>query len=131
MKQTMFHEAGVAMGASNKKLIALYNNYYDQRTAFHYVLTVDESLVGMAGGFLKNDFPFCLYPNPVYGFVGDVFIAPDFRRQGHARVLSEKVIQHIKQQGVDTIRLLASHTAKPLYEQLGFAPSDMMAMQVK
>jgi GNAT superfamily N-acetyltransferase len=131
MTQTMFQEAGVAMGSSNEKLIECYHDYYDQRIAFYYVLTVDERPVGMAGGFLKNDFPFCLYPNPVYGFVGDVFIAPDFRRQGYARILSGKVIQQLKKQGVDTIRLLASHAARPLYEQLGFSPSDMMAMQVK
>jgi len=131
MKQAMFQEAGVAMGAGNEQLISLYHDYYDQRTAFHYVLTVDERPVGMAGGFLKNDFPFCLYPNPVYGFIGDVFVAPDFRRQGHARILSNKVIQQLKKQGVDTIRLLASHAARPLYEQLGFEPSDMMEMQVK
>jgi len=130
MKQTMFHEADVAMGASSEKLIALYHDYYDQRIAFHYVLTADKRPVGMAGGFLKNDFPFCVYPNPVYGFIGDVFIAPDFRRQGHARILSSKVIQKLKLNGVNSIRLLASHAARPLYEQLGFKQADMMEVEI-
>jgi len=84
----------------------------------------------MAGGFLKMDFPYCLYPNPTYGFVGDVFVMPEYRRQDHARILSNKVIQYLKHQGVDTIRLLASHAAKKLYKQIGFNDSDMMIMKV-
>jgi len=131
MKLTMFQESGVAMGANNEQLMSLYHDYYDQQTAFHYILTVDESPVAMAGGFLKDDFPFCLYPNPVYGFIGDVFVNTDYRRQGHARILSSKVIQKLKKDGVETIRLLASDTARPLYEQLGFEQAGMMVMQVK
>jgi len=131
MKQAMFEEAGIAMGASTEQLLKFYRNYYDEEKAFHYILVVDESPVAMAGGFLKMDFPFCLYPNPMYGFVGDVFVMPEYRRQGHARGLSNQVIQQLKQQGVDTIRLLASDAAKPLYQQLGFEQSDMMIMQVK
>jgi len=131
MKQAMFEEAGVAMGASTEQLLKFYHNYYDEEKAFHFILVVDESPVAMAGGFLKMDFPFCLYPNPMYGFVGDVFVMPEYRRQGHARILSNQVIQQLKQQGVDTIRLLASDTAKPLYQQLGFKDSDMMVMHTK
>jgi len=130
MKQAMFEEASIAMGASTEQLSKFYHNYYDEKKAFHYILTVDELPVAMAGGFLKMDFPYCLYPNPTYGFVGDVFVMPEYRRQGHARILSNKVIQHLKQQGVDTIRLLASDAAKPLYQQLGFEDSDMMVMKV-
>jgi len=131
MKQTMFEEAGVAMGASTEQLLKFYHNYYDEEKAFHFILVVDESPVAMAGGFLKIDFPFCLYPNPMYGFVGDVFVMPKYRRQGHARVLSNQVIQQFKQQGVDTIRLLASDAAKPLYQKLGFKDADMMVMHIK
>jgi len=130
MKQAMFKEAGIAMGASSEQLSRIYHNYYDEKKAFHYILTVDELPIAMAGGFLKTDFPYCLYPNPRYGFVGDVFVMPEYRRQGHARILSNKVIQHLKQQRVDTIRLLASGAAKPLYQQLGFEDSDMMVMKV-
>jgi len=131
MKQAMFEEVGVAMGASTEQLLKFYHNCYDEEKAFHYILVVDESPVAMAGGFLKMDFPFCLYPNPMHGFVGDVFVMPEYRRQSHARVLSNQVVQQLKQQGVDTIRLLASDAAKPLYQQLGFEQSDMMVMQVK
>jgi len=127
----MFHEAGVEMGASNEKLISLYNQYYDEASAFHYLAEENNTVVAMVGGFLKSDFPFSLYPNPVYGFIGDVFVSPEYRRKGYARILSNKVIQKIKQSDVDTIRLLASDAAKPLYEKLGFEPADMMAMQLR
>lgn len=131
MKLAMFQEAGVEMGASNEKLIALYNRYYDECSAFHFIVEEDDRVVAMAGGFLKDDFPFCLYPNPIYGFIGDVYVRPSHRRKGYAKVLSNKIIRKLKQDGVKTVRLLASEAAKPLYEQLGFEQADMMAMQIK
>jgi len=130
MKIAMFNEADVELGVDHQHLITLYHDYYDKKSAFHYITEKDGCVVAMAGGFLKNDFPFCLYPNPVYGFIGDVFVAPDFRRQGHARILSSKVIQKLKQNSVNSIRLLASHAARPLYEQLGFKQADMMEMEI-
>jgi len=64
MKLAMFHEAGVEMGVGNEKLITTYNQYYNEAAAFHYLAEENDRVIAMAGGFLKNDFPFCLYPQP-------------------------------------------------------------------
>jgi len=131
MKLAMFKEANVAMGASTETLVKLYNDYYEKHAAFHFVFEENEQVVAMAGGFIKSDFPFCLYPDPEYGFIGDVYVTPDCRRQGHARILSNKVIEQFKKDGTKTIRLLASDAARPLYESLGFTQADMMVMHLK
>jgi len=126
----MFREANVEIRMTTKQLLALYHDYYDQKLAFHYIAEKDDKLIAMAGGFLKNDFPFCLYPNPVYGFIGDVFVNSKYRKQGLAKELSSLVIAELKNSGVSEIRLLATKSAKGVYERLGFSDAYMMVKHV-
>jgi len=103
---------------------------YAEEKAFHYVLQYQHGIVAMAGGFYKDDFPFCLYPNPVYGFIGDVFVNQSHRRQGMARKLSAMVMDEFKLNGMTEIRLLASEAARPVYTKLGFRDAEMMVKHV-
>jgi len=130
MKLQMFEEAGVAMGMNECDLNQFYQNIYAKEKAFHYVVQHGDYIVAMAGGFYKDDFPFCLYPNPVYGFIGDVFVSEEHRKQGIAKKLSSMVIDEFQGNGISEIRLLAADAAKGIYEKLGFTDADMMVKHV-
>jgi len=130
MKLQMFEEAGIAMGMNEDDLNQFYQRLYAEEKAFHFVVQDAGHIVAMAGGFYKDDFPFCLYPNPVYGFIGDVFVHLSHRKQGIARKLSSMVMDEFKHNNITEIRLLASDVARPIYKSLGFMEAEMMLCHV-
>lgn len=57
------------------------------------------------------------------GFVTSVYTRPAYRRQGVARQLMTMLIEHARVDGIQRLILWSSEMGRPLYEDLGFAPS--------
>jgi ribosomal protein S18 acetylase RimI-like enzyme len=80
---------------------------------------VDERPVAMAG-FFQNQGPKTKHR----GFIWGVYVSPQWRRKGVARVLLEEIIRRVKSRPeVEQITLAVGTTqsgAKHLYESLGF-----------
>lgn len=60
------------------------------------------------------------------GLVCNVFTERAWRRQGLARRLTETVIAAARDRGVSRLFLHASSEGRPLYESLGFVPTNEM-----
>ncbi|MFZ5645889.1 MAG: GNAT family N-acetyltransferase [Bacillota bacterium] len=134
LKLKMFSDAGMLelLAEKSKSLVfETYNKLYYNGTAAHFIIETDNKTVACAGAFLKNDLPFCFYEKPVYGFIGDVYTAPEYRRRGYARILTGEAVNWLTAQGVDMIRLLATDQARPIYKELGFKESDEMVLMIK
>lgn len=58
------------------------------------------------------------------GLVTSVYTLPEYRRQGVARRLMVQLVAEARALGVQRLVLWASDMARPLYEDLGFGPSD-------
>jgi len=84
----------------------------------------------MAGGFIKSDIPYRYFKKPRYGFVGDVYTLPEARKLGLAKKLSALVLDWLKHQHIDVVRLLASDAARPVYEKMGFQVTNEMALEI-
>jgi len=131
MKLTMFREAGHAAllaPTSSADILADYQNLYSQGLACHFLAKAQEGVVATVGAFLKTDLPFRYFMPPHYGFIGDVYTEPAHRGRGFASTLNKEAIYWLRQHGVTMIRLLASEAGRPLYEKLGFMPSDEMVL---
>lgn len=50
----------------------------------------------------------------------NVFTEPDYRRQGLARQLMDRLLEQIKSQNIPVVLLHASDKGRPLYESMGF-----------
>jgi len=61
----------------------------------------------------------------------NVYTAPDFRGQGLSRQLTRKSIEWCRQQGFATLWLHASNLGRPLYESLGFQPTNEMKLNIR
>ncbi|MGM0875285.1 MAG: GNAT family N-acetyltransferase [Bacillota bacterium] len=48
----------------------------------------------------------------MYGFIGDVYVDPKFRKQSYGRKLTNEVLDWFSKNEVNTIRLLASERKK-------------------
>ncbi len=60
----------------------------------------------------------------------NVYTRPDQRRQGLARRLMEVVLDSCRTLGIRTIILHASEAGRPLYEALGFEPTNEMRLLI-
>jgi GNAT superfamily N-acetyltransferase len=67
---------------------------------------------------------------PRRAWILNVYVHPPFRRQGIARSVMEALIEWCRSQEFDCISLHASTEGRPLYELLGFAPTNEMRLNL-
>jgi GNAT superfamily N-acetyltransferase len=63
--------------------------------------------------------------------IGNLFTEPEFRRQGLARQLMLLMIQWLREQDFGSVVLHASDEGRPLYESLGFRPTNEMRLKMQ
>jgi GNAT superfamily N-acetyltransferase len=61
----------------------------------------------------------------------NVYTYPEYRRQGIARRLMQAMIEWCRQAGFQSVSLHASDDGRPLYESLGFKPTEEMKLALK
>ena len=77
-----------------------------------------------------------LYPSPFkieyrnYGYIWNVYVQSDYRCQGIATKLIQTAIAHLKSLNCTKVVLHASVSGKPVYEKLGFVPSNEMVLDL-
>ena len=133
MKLKMFEEAGVDNHLPNNAyddIFRYYNELYKKDKMRHFCFEDEGKIVACAGGFIKNDIPFCFFKPDYYGFIGDVYTVEEYRKNGYATKLTNRVIEWLKGKNVGTIRLLASEEGKDIYKKLGFKVSDEMVFEI-
>lgn len=59
-----------------------------------------------------------------------MYTLPEYRRKGLARRIAHRAIEYCKAQGIKRIGLGASTAGKPLYESLGFQPTNEMRLEL-
>lgn len=69
-------------------------------------------------------------PHPKRPLVVNLYTEPEYRRRGLARRLMEIMIAWCKQEGFGSVLLHASDEGRPLYEALGFAPTNEMRLKL-
>ncbi|WP_139367559.1 GNAT family N-acetyltransferase [Bacillus alkalicellulosilyticus] len=114
-----------------ESVVTTYHDLYTKDKAIHFVIEENDRIVACAGGFIKEDLPYCFYKNPQYGFIGDVYVEPPYRNQGYAKKVTNEVLQWFESRDIHTIRLLASDKAKRLYKSIGFVETEEMIFHRK
>jgi GNAT superfamily N-acetyltransferase len=78
-----------------------------------------------------------LYPTPFqpsfrsYGYIWNVYVEDDYRRQGIATKLTKTAINYLHYLNCTHAILHASPHGKPLYESMGFVPKNEMVLELK
>lgn len=60
--------------------------------------------------------------NGSVGWLGKVFVAPEFRGQGIGTTLTKALLHELERKGCTTFALIATEMARGMYEELGFQP---------
>ena len=84
----------------------------------------DGRVIGGAGLTLLHWGPGRDDPQPVRGRVSNVFVEPEYRRQGVARLLMGVMLAEARARGLGMLNLGTSAEGRELYTSLGFRASD-------
>lgn len=87
-------------------------------------------VIAGAGIFFADFPPHWIDPQPVRAYVLNVYTLPEARSQGLATLLMQAVLTECRRRDIPTIVLHASPFGRPVYERLGFAPSDEMMLRL-
>jgi len=69
-------------------------------------------------------------PAPRRAWVQNVYTEPEYRRLGLARKLVAAAVEWCRQNGFVNVSLHASSFGRPLYEELGFRPTNEMRLRL-
>ena len=97
-----------AFGPTVSRLVAF------PRTSPHGDVLVADDGDGEAAGAV------CCVSFGASGWIGALGVAPEARRHGVGRALTEAAVARLHARGADTVLLFATDMGRPLYERLGF-----------
>jgi ribosomal protein S18 acetylase RimI-like enzyme len=95
-----------------------------------FALAPNRSIAAGAGLWLLDWFPHRLDRASQRGYILNVYTEPRYRRCGLARQLVEIALDHCRAQGITIATLHASDEGRPLYESLGFQPTNEMRIEL-
>ena len=131
----MFTDIGKATPESIAAMAAVYPAWIQDQFAKDsykgwFAQAPDGTTIGGAGVWLHSHVPNPSDPSPQIAHVIDVYVAPDFRRQGIARALMDTVVDWCAAAGYRVVTLNASNAGRPLYETLGFTSTNFMQKNI-
>jgi GNAT superfamily N-acetyltransferase len=97
-----------------------------------WLAEIFDNQVIAGGGVLVSSWPAGPYdPRTSRAVIINVYTEPEFRRIGLARRLMSLMIKTLKDEGFSSVMLHASDAGRPLYETLGFMPTNEMRLRLK
>ncbi len=127
LKIRMFEEAGLLNLLADDQALLIrrkYRELYRAKEACHFLITSEDRIIAMAGGFVRRDIPYCFYKEGGRGFIGDMFTQPEFRNRGYGRSLLMEAINWLRFKGMKSAELLAAEKARDLYLKAGFVSNS-------
>lgn len=89
-----------------------------------------KAIVAGAGLWFINWPPHILGPAGPRGYILNVYTEKEHRRNGLARRLTERCLEACCKRGIVLVALHASEHGRPLYESLGFEPTNEMRLKL-
>jgi GNAT superfamily N-acetyltransferase len=127
------------MGRRNEEALALMElaarEYFERAVADGsyrgFLATNAASEVIGGGGIVISAWPGTLGQRaPQRAMILNMYVERDYRRRGIARSLMTEMIQWCRENGFAHVGLHASDEGRPLYEQLGFKPTNEMRIEL-
>ena len=94
-------------------------------------VTHDGKIVAGGGVGISSWPPVPGYPHPRRATIYNVYTEPGHRRRGLARKLMLVMMEWCWKRGFATVYLHASNDGRPLYDSLGFEPTNEMRLSLK
>jgi GNAT superfamily N-acetyltransferase len=126
-RRSMFEEIGSAQNLDLvERAFAGWLPARLDQTYFHWLAAADGRAIGSAGVLLLDWPPSPRDPRGGLGFIYNVYVEPAHRRRGVARATVEALHQWAHDRSLGALALHASDDGRPLYEALGYLPTNEM-----
>jgi ribosomal protein S18 acetylase RimI-like enzyme len=89
-----------------------------------WLLDGEGSVIAGAGMIILESGPGWDNPNPLSARIANVFVKPEFRRQGFARQLVQRCLEEAQARRITHLNLSSTDMARGLYESLGFVAAN-------
>ena len=110
---------------------ARFRRFFTERIergeAAYFVAVHTERIVGTAGALLTDGYPAAIH-GLRNGYIFGVHVTQQHRGRGIATQLTWLAIEFLEARRAHTIRLHASAFGRPIYEKLGFVPTNEMQL---
>jgi GNAT superfamily N-acetyltransferase len=94
-----------------------------------WLLTIDGEVVGCACAVFWDRLP---YPETsLHAEIAGVYVAPEYRRHGYARMLVAEALSSARARGVRRVVLQPGRNSRALYEAFGFNESGQLRLPVE
>ena len=110
-----------------QRFLEYFERRIAQGEAYFSVASQDEEIVGTAGAMLLDGYPAVIH-GLRFGYIFGVRVEPAFRGRRIATALTRETITFLKRLNCHRIRLHASLAGRPIYEGLGFGPTNEMQL---
>ena len=131
----MFHDIGyrdeVALDLMAAKFRVWLTEHMNAGDYLAWLISAQDGSVAAGTGLWLMDWPSHMVGRSEQrANILNVYTAENFRRRGLARLLMDAVLQWCRDNQIDTIILHASPAGRPLYESMGFKPTNEMRLQL-
>jgi GNAT superfamily N-acetyltransferase len=97
-----------------------------------WLAELPDGRVVAGGGIVVNDWPGHLREiQPRRVWILNMYTEPEFRRRGLARRLMDAMVAWCRAEGFGSVSLHASVEGRPLYESMGFEPTNEMRLKLR
>lgn len=131
-RRQMFTEMGALerAGIPERVILAWLSTQMEQGAYLGWLAQTGSTVVGGAGLLLYDWLP-APDLSTRRGYICNVYVEPEHRRQGLARRLVQGGLEACQERGISIVSLHASEAGRPVYEGLGFQPSPEMQWRAR
>jgi GNAT superfamily N-acetyltransferase len=135
-RRSMFEEMKygdpLSLDATDAASESFFRKKMEEDKYFGWFIEDSEGNVVAGGGIVILDYqPQPLDPSPLRAYVVNMYTESPHRRQGFARLLMDTMIAWCKERRMNLLFLHASKDGRPLYESLGFNPTNEMRLDLR
>lgn len=131
-RAAMFRDMGTAYGPdAETAFVPWVRERLAGGTYLGWIVERGGEPVAGAGLMLIDWPPHAADPHPRRAYLLNVYVRPDARGLGLARALSGAAIEATRARGIRVLSLHASEAGRPVYEKLGFLPTNEMRLLVE
>jgi ribosomal protein S18 acetylase RimI-like enzyme len=120
------HEAQFESGW-RERFVSYFAERISAGTAAYFVALDGERVIATAGASLTEGYPSAIH-GIRSGYIFGVHVQAAYRGRGIATRLTQRAIAFLEQRKPWAIRLHASPFGRPIYEKLGFTPTNEMQL---
>ncbi|WP_424950947.1 GNAT family N-acetyltransferase [Deinococcus sp.] len=127
-REAMFTDMGTEYTEAVANFTPWVQRHLTAGTYLGWIVEAEGQPVAGAGLLVLDWPPHFSDPQPLRGYLLNVYTHPAHRGQGLARLLTEEAIAETRRRNVRILSLHASEFGRPVYERLGFMPTNEMRL---